>query len=528
MNTFPREALIVAALVGLASFSIEITNLNLSIDDEVALYEGAVPTLWIARGRWGLFALSRLLFPYPVIPNGPLLFSVLLMAVSAVLLSKQWRLERQADIALVASAMVSLPILSHILQFSTMSAGIGPGFLAVALATVFIGDKASPARLLLVSLLITVAMSFYQAFLVVALSAFIVKLALSRNESARGEPLLKWLLLSALCAGVGYGAHALATRALTSAFQIPADSYIGELQAFPESWAELMFRVQQNLALAQRIVLGSSDVFGIHVYFLPVTIGFCVALAVVMVVAKGGQRRWMLQAVVLLASLFALNILAAASSKHVAIRFMLGFAVVVGAWLVFALTLSRSSPPLRDVTVCLALLTIFQFVQSNNRLLSSAKLAYEIDQSVAQQLIYEIRRLESETGATSKHLEISGYWRPEDTPAIARAEVIGASFFEWDGGNPFRVGYFLGANGLRLLPPAPLEKRVKAFQASLSMPTWPATGSVSIVDEVAVIKFGPLSQPQLAWIDWACHQQGNVATSVQRELSELCEKAKAH
>ncbi|MDW8395356.1 MAG: glucosyltransferase domain-containing protein [Anaerolineae bacterium] len=521
----PWRALTVAALVGLLNFGVEITSLNLSIDDEVALHEGEVSTLWIARGRWGLFVLGKVLFSNPVVPNGPLLFSVLLLVVAAVLLCREWGLERQLDVAVVASVIVGFPAFSHILQFSVMSIGIGPGFLVVALATWLIGGRVTAAKLLGISALVAVALSFYQVFVVVALSAFIAKLALSAGQPANIKNLLKWFSLSVLSTGAGYLLHSLSSRLLIEVLQLPPDPYIRELQSPPTNWAEVLARAQQSAALTQRLLLGSSELFGVHTYALPVLLVFSAGLIVLAVFVDKERRTQSFAAAMLFAALFAINVLSGIGSKYIATRLMLGLAVLIGALSCVSLTLFKHLSWLKLAGLALAALVAFQFVQSNNRLLSSAKLAYEVDQHMARQVILEIERAELRAGSSAKYLEISGQWRPESTPAIARAEVIGASFFEWDGGSPYRVGFFLSANGFRLLRPAPFEARVRALYASLNMPAWPESGSVSIVGDVAVVKFGPLSTHQRQWILEVCTNR-SIHTDLQ-ELKFLCEQLEA-
>lgn len=164
---------------------------------------------------------------------------------------------------------------------------------------------------------------------------------------------------------------------------------------------------------------------------------------------------------------------------------------------------------------------IVQFVQANNRLLSSAQIVYHIDRARAQQVIQELMRVEAESGIRAKYLEVSGVWQMPPSPAVARVGVIGSSLFEWDGGSARRIAAFLSVNGYRFLDRAPLELRLSALQASLSMPTWPMQGSVKMVGEVAVVKFGPLSSRQKAIMHSLCRDYRERSNGAEGAI-ELC------
>ena len=55
---------------------------------------------------------------------------------------------------------------------------------------------------------------------------------------------------------------------------------------------------------------------------------------------------------------------------------------------------------------------------------------------------------------------------------------------------------FLQLMGYPVLRPLPVQDRAKLIPVSAEMTIWPATGSVMIVDDVVIVKFGPYSAMQ--------------------------------
>jgi hypothetical protein len=59
-----------------------------------------------------------------------------------------------------------------------------------------------------------------------------------------------------------------------------------------------------------------------------------------------------------------------------------------------------------------------------------------------------------------------------------------------------RLALFLQILGYHNLQPLPLEQRVQMIETATSMPIWPQNGSVMIVDDTVLVKFGPYSDIQ--------------------------------
>jgi hypothetical protein len=150
------------------------------------------------------------------------------------------------------------------------------------------------------------------------------------------------------------------------------------------------------------------------------------------------------------------------------------------------------------LVIGLALFSVFQFVISTNHLFSSSALTLQADRLLASRLIERIEnaKAESNTGAEVKYMEVVGYVQWPQTSLIPKVSTFGASFFEWDQGNTSRIVAFMKTIGYQDLLTLPSDRRIQLNIIANSMPEWPAKGSVKVVNDTVLVKFGPYSNLQ--------------------------------
>jgi hypothetical protein len=68
--------------------------------------------------------------------------------------------------------------------------------------------------------------------------------------------------------------------------------------------------------------------------------------------------------------------------------------------------------------------------------------------------------------------------------------TVGYSFFEWDGGNSWRIAYYMKLLGYSNLNGATQDQVDQTIVRLSMMPAWPAPGSVEIKDDIALIRLG--------------------------------------
>ena len=127
----------------LLSFTYELFNFTLSIDEENwALVTEAGNSLWIAEGRWGMYFLSYLFPPNPIVPFTPLFICLIFSGISFTLVVRIFSEKRTVADFLAAPFFIACPTLYYIYQFNSLVHGIGIGlFLSAFSLFIFVNTK---------------------------------------------------------------------------------------------------------------------------------------------------------------------------------------------------------------------------------------------------------------------------------------------------------------------------------------------------------------------------------------------------
>jgi hypothetical protein len=155
--------------------------------------------------------------------------------------------------------------------------------------------------------------------------------------------------------------------------------------------------------------------------------------------------------------------------------------VAAGIWLLLELVLPRR----REVTVALlsgALLLAFWNTSINSRLFMTEKLTHETDQMIASQ-IFE-RLVQAGWDGRPVPVVLAGSRSRGEVEAQVADETFGQSAFVFT--EP--TSDFMRMLGYRLERPTPSQMDA-GFVRSVSMPAWPAVGSVLLYDGIAIVKF---------------------------------------
>jgi hypothetical protein len=154
----------------------------------------------------------------------------------------------------------------------------------------------------------------------------------------------------------------------------------------------------------------------------------------------------------------------------------------------------------RIFKIFVALLTVFcvfQFVMSTNHLFAASHLSLQADRSMATRLIGKIEDAQVRADVKKlRYMEVIGYHAQPPTALIPQIETLGISYFELAEGNSNRIVLFLKTLGYSGLEPLPLDQQAQWVDIANSMPIWPEEGSVLVVGDVVLVKFGPYSATQ--------------------------------
>ncbi len=143
--------------------------------------------------------------------------------------------------------------------------------------------------------------------------------------------------------------------------------------------------------------------------------------------------------------------------------------------------------------VCILLLGILCINASNmNRIYYYNYLVYQRDKAIAGEIIYDLKR--NGCDYHNKPVVFIGKVAQEDM-GILTSGTLGASFFEWDGGNIRRMTDFIKLEGCVLQAPSS-EQILEALDVRESMQLWPLEGSIREMQDYIIIY---LSEPGSKW-----------------------------
>jgi hypothetical protein len=380
-----------------------------------------------------------------------------------------------------------------------MSYGVGIGLFSCALSVYAFSRRGWRSVAVAVSAG-AFAISIYQS-LVLALIVVYALWMLDRvwsddQASERQSPLLAdgWLVL------VVFGASVL-VYFLVSRFALIAS---GVKTAYISEFFDPRFLLQHPSAVlsgtahhAAQIFGGDSNVYVTSNPWLVVTIGFSLVF-VLRRFARLPRARGLIAAALIFVAVLSPFALHLANHGTAPMRSMVALPFLFWGITYFGL---RSTPlRIRRAARAVVIMTVLHFALTANRLFGSAYLALEADRIFVAGLIERMQIVLSEAPGV-QYFELVGSHQPTPSHLMDQHENLGASFLEWDEGNPGRVIGYLATLGYNPhLVRAPDARRVQLTVIGQMMPSWPAAGSVVVDADTLVVKLGPYTKAQKARI----------------------------
>lgn len=486
-------------LVTLLAYGFEIANFTLSIDEERMIFDTGwdIPTAWIKQGRPGIALIKALFNTVYVIPFWNTFMAILVLFVASLVwfqvFSKYLDSQKVKGGAffIFCSIFLTMPIHAEYMAFSTYNFEISVGFLLTALSTLFLSHwftNRNKAGLIIGILMYIVALTIYQSFIMVVfcgLSIFFVLYfnnLLKQKESIafRTSVINFFQLLGVIVIGVVI--YKVIDLLLQSLF--PSSGYI---EGF--FWWKYVDREIIFITLKEYIVgiISGNKIFGSFLV-LP-TLILSVFLSIYYLF-KGKEFRFLLFCLMAGISLspFALSFL---TGSPVPLRAMQTLPLMLaGVWLILYQLLEREI--IRNLLLLAVIFLSLYQTQAMTRLFYSGSQRYREDIAIANRIGERISILPLTEGTQkSNTVAFVGSYVPEDNPSIIRSEIIGRSFFEWEGGNTYRIVAFMNGLGYDYVAPTK-EQLDRIKELSKDMPEWPKSGAIEQREDIIIIK---LSEP---------------------------------
>lgn len=463
----------------------------MTIDEELhASYIGWIPG-WNAQGRWGMGLLSAFVVPTSVVPTVSVLIGVCVTLIAIYLIMKDaFQLDDMAA-TLVAALAITVPTLSYTFTFSTIAYGVGIGF-AVLAAAYFLILSGDWRRLLFASALAGFSIGIYQTFIVVILLVAVLTIWKQVNlegfESVRSAIVKSTLFVFGAVAI--YSIVDLVSRKLLKISLQYVGGFINIISLTQSPWKNFVASINRTLDL---LVL-SSQHFGISSPWLSIAVLFAILIVVFYKLKSRSVSHKILLSLIIVLAWFLCILADVISVGGAPTRSVIYLPVVVG--LTVAAGYSRGG---KSSTLLLSLIVILSIVGNSvisNHLFASNAYAERLDNFLATEILQEIKQIRPDTSDSNVlRLEVIGKQSWPASNVMTKSETFGASFFEWDDGNRYRVAAYLRTWGINVVG-ATDEDRAKVFTDVQKMPSWPTPGWVQIRDGVLVVKLSNYTPSQ--------------------------------
>ncbi|WP_296742899.1 glucosyltransferase domain-containing protein [Mesorhizobium sp.] len=493
-TTLIRPATIKAAInlfaIFVALYFSELASFSLSIDEEVAAFRTDA-SIWIAQGRWGAYLVETFLIPHPVMPFlPPAVFGV--GCVTAYLLVMDAIGKHELSIAEYACFTIfcAFPTWFFLVEFYSNIGAVGIGLAAATLAVWLISKKDPPvassrflAAIAAGGFAISIYQSFVPAILVLGIAFSVLQTRVSTKMSLPKHLIRVAVLLA------GSAVFYVVGNAIFKSFTSQRSEYF-------ESLFQPAFLFQHPIVVIGRIleaVRGAfgldHDTYGVVLWTIPVLLIFGG-----WTLLKESPRANLPLLAIALVSLtvpFGVHFLAAGSMP---VRSLIGLPIAV--WLFVYLALTSRNARIRTISAILLGVAAFQILMIQNYRQASSSLVDKHDTLVAAAIYDRLTMTEGYDARRTYALSVFGglpfatnYPRPPSS-------TVGYSFFEWDGGNPWRIAYYMRLLGYSNLNGSTDQQADQTIVRLSTMPVWPAPGSVEIEGDVALIRLG--DQPSVA------------------------------
>jgi hypothetical protein len=478
-----RQAAILFAIF-CAVYFFELASFPLSIDEEMAAFRTDASG-WVAQGRWGAYLFETYILPQPVLPFiTPAIFGV--GCVIAYLLVMDMIGQTELSLTEYACFVIfcGFPTWFFIVEFYSNIAAVGFAFALMTFA-VWLGRRASASHPILYFLGATaagaVALSIYQglvpAMLTMGIAVAMLRAQRGSDKSLVGEVMRVGLLLA--CSLAAYAVVQIIFRA-----------FITLRSAYFDSLVRPELLLQQPLLVLSRTLASVTESIGLDQpgYGVPLwAIPPLLALGVAAILFGPARQRLLMAAAALvaLAAPFGINLI---SGGVVPTRGLIGLPVAI--WLFTYLAVGATNSKMRIAGGLMLAVAVFQILVMQASYQASSSLAGKSDMLLAASLH---DRLTAAPGFDPKVKYALSTFGSRPYPSIypkPKSSTVGSSFFEWDGGNAWRIARYMTLLGFSNVTAASVEQVDRSIARLATMPAWPAEGSIEIDGDIALVRLG--------------------------------------
>jgi len=491
----PELALLMA--IFLLFYFFKLANYNLQIDDEVAALRTS-SEIWLTQGRWGAYLFETWILPNPAIPFLATFLFGLFVSVGYLALLDAHGVKSPSVLHYAAFPIfIAFPTWIYLLAFAANSGAAGLGtmfccYAALAYSRLIGTRRISPGRVSWLlfgctALAVALATGIYQTFVFVAavLGLGVLLVSSLRNQFPIRTLITDAVLLFATLL-VGVILYKVLNELLMRLLRVQDSGYVGQLLNIRQFLDDPVAMLDVVRDAMSRTYFSDILYFGVETPGFPalMVVG-AIALIVVRSPLSITQRAFnMALGGGLLVTPFVMHAL----SGGMPVRSVVAAPAVVWLFAMIGLTCGRRW--LEWLASAALVMSLFGILHAVNTMQAVDTYARAHDRHLAADIYRRVAEVNPGFDtATPVVIDIHGAKRFDALLPRTFSTTWGFSFFEWDGGNPqHRILPYMKLHGytnLVLANPAQREENLLHFRG---MPSWPAAGSVRVVNGVTLIK----------------------------------------
>lgn len=471
-------------------YSYELTNFNLSIDDEVIAFS---PSSHFAEmGRWLHPLVRETLWEQPIIPAGGMILFGAMLSLSYFYITKAFGVASYGLFHFILwSGFCLFPTWMAQLEFSANIIPVGIGVLAVSAASYlsarsdFFFRKTSAGRIIIASLLCAVAIGAYQSlivcYLVLTLGWYAAHLLKETGDERNAVSSYFGAVLTVLM---------LSLAIWFILAKIFIELYDLEVSKYGESFIKIEVVLRDIMAalriFAEETYLLYSGFWRAFGWAGPI---FVTALLVAIVIYAGSDKgyRMAISALSLIGILLLPTSICFVSGEFLPLRTFIAAPMSIGVVFLAAHGGTRRGS-YRLILLVAALFVALEGLYINSVYQARSWAVQKHDLLLAASINSEVMNLGMRNRRNLTEIDFHGFIKPKIVYPEIPTTAGGGSFFEWDGGKPYRIVRYLHMIGYNTYSMTTPEKQNQIRKYYAEMPVFPEKGYAKVVDNVVLIK----------------------------------------
>lgn len=481
-----QAIILIFTLIVLLAYGYQIFSYSISLDEEMYALSDQIGTAraWISQTRWAMGA-TAFLIPSVIGPAISVGVGVSLFALAI------WRIANSffklSGIWLIASVSfaATYPVMIFAFEFDTIAFGLGIGFIYALFAFEFSIKQGFRAQLLAV-LFFALAIATYESlsiFTLIALVAYALQ-----TESWQVIKQSIWGLVG------GFLVSKALAMILISVTGIKLDTYLNSyfqvigLITDPTRRIGLAISDMASLYSLSEARFGLSNFWGSAVFFV---LAFSAA---VFAVFDALRTKKILGLIATSAAILLPSVMQLLSEWPLPLRIF----IFIPAQILSLAAINRhyvmkfgaiSKRTFRIVFACLAALGVLGNAAQINRVVSTSRTAYALDQQVAHDIYLEKAKAFPAQILDLVPFRMMGHIEriPTKMKPVLPSEAVGISLFGFAPGETFRVTNFLNTQGVLFSPDSTLNEELD--RQLEQMPSYPTPGWAKGFNGTMLVKF---------------------------------------